>query len=140
MEEIYTLLDEIDEWFYNYDDLDGIYGNGWDVFWNEGFDYVDPICDEYIGLISKVEEAIPWSTSTIEGVLGTQPIIYSIADVTSTDGNANLFKEELVMHGGGRMQLPFACKAPKGTYRVAIIIENEGYSHRLDNVFTFIID
>ena len=140
MDEIYTRLDEIDEWFYHYDDLDGIYGNGLDVFWNEGFDYVDPICDEYIGLISKVEEAIPWSTSTIEGVLGTQPIMYSIADVTSTDGNANLFKEELVMHGGGRMQLPFACKAPKGTYRVAIIIDNEGYSHRLDNVFTFIID
>ena len=31
------------------------------------------------------------STSTIEGVLGTQPIMYSIADVTSTDGDANLF-------------------------------------------------
>ena len=31
---------------------------------------------------------------------GTQPIMYSIADVTSTDGNADLFKEELVMQGG----------------------------------------
>ena len=47
MDEIYTRLDEIDEWFYHYDDLDGIYGNGLDVFWNEGFDYVDPICDVF---------------------------------------------------------------------------------------------
>ena len=140
IDEILVRLDEIDEWFNHYGELDGIYSNGMFVFWDEGYDDVDPICDEYLGLMNKIEEAIPWSTSTIEGVLGTQPIRYSIADVTSTDGNADLFKEELVMYGGGRMQLPFACKAPKGTYRVSIIIENEGYSHRLDNAFTYIID
>ena len=140
IDEILARLDEIDEWYSHYDELDGVYNDGLFVFLDEGYDDVDPICDEYIGLVSKIEDAIPWSTSTIEGVLGTQPIRYSIADVTSTDGNADLFKEELVIYGGGRMQLPFACKAPKGTYRVSIIIENEGYSHRLDNVFTFIID
>ncbi len=140
IDEILARLGEINEWLSHYYELENTYYYGMDVFWDEGYDDVDPICDEYLGLMSKIEEAIPWSTSTIEGVLGTQPIRYSIADVTSTNGNADLFKEELVMYGGGRMQLPFACKAPKGTYRVSIIIENEGYSHRLDNAFTFIID
>ena len=73
-------------------------------------------------------------------MLGTQPITYSVADVTSVDGDAELFKSELEIYGGGRMQLPFACKAPKGTYRVAILVENEGYSSLLENVFTFIIE
>lgn len=142
IDEIYARMDELVEWL---DYLDGLYFTSYDLedvlldagYW---YDEIEMLCDKYRGLRKTIEEAIPWSTATIEGVLGTQPIQYSIANVSSTDGDADLFMSELDIYGGGRMQLPFACKAPKGTYRVSILIENEGYSNLLDNAFTFIVE
>lgn len=142
IDEIYARMDELGEWM---DHLDGLYDTSFELeevlldagYW---YDEIEELCNKYFGLQKTIEEAIPWSTATIEGVLGTQPILYSIANVTSPDGDVDLFKSELEIYGGGRMQLPFACKAPKGTYRVSILVENEGYSGLLENAFTFIIE
>lgn len=117
----------------------------WDIEGEFDYDEFMAIYEQYLwyfSAIASVESGgLPWTTATIEGVLGTEPITYSIANVTAEDGgDADVFKSELVMYGGGRMQLPFDCKAPKGKYRVSILVENEGYSNIVENAFTFIVD
>ena len=148
MDEISARLDEIESLVNAYydeeyliDDAKFYLGEG---FQGDGMGYsvaeAERICNQYLSYSSTVEQGLPWTTATIEGVLGTEPVQYSIADVTSEDGNAEIFRRELVIYGGGRMQLPFDCKAPKGKYRVSILIKNEGYSNVLENVFTFVVD
>ena len=141
VDEIYTQLDELQP------QLDDAYNKLFDAqdefYYDMGISYkeMEVIRDQYLALFSTIDLGLPWTTAMIEGILGTQPITYSIAGITAEDGgDAAILKEELVMYGGGRMQLPFDCKAPKGTYHVSILVENEGYSNRLDNVFTFIVD
>ena len=141
IDEIYALLDELEP------QLDDAYNDSFDaqdVFYDDmgiGYREMEIIRDQYLALFSTIELGLPWTTAMIEGVLGTQPIAYSIAGITAEDGgDAAILEKELVMYGGGRMQLPFDCKAPKGTYHVSILVENEGYSNHLDNIFTFIVD
>lgn len=140
LDEIWDRLDElnmlIDEGYYELYDYEyefaemGIDGKGLEI-----------LRDQYMSLFSSIELGLPWTTAMIEGILGTQPISFSIASITAEDGgDADMFRNELVIFGGGRMQLPFECKSPKGTYRVSILVENEGYSSTLENIFTFIID
>ncbi len=82
----------------------------------------------------------PWVTLRIQGVLGTEPIIYSIESVKASDGgNAELFKNELEIIGGGTMYYPIQPKAPAGTYVVSIRLTNEGYSKVLEEAYTFVV-
>ena len=80
----------------------------------------------------------PWVTSVIQGVMGTQPINYEIAGVKASEGgNAEAFKAELEIRGAGLMQVPLYPQAPVGKYVVSIRVYNEGYSHVLEEVYTF---
>lgn len=89
----------------------------------------------------RVANRISWTTSEIEGVDGTAPIFYSIADVwAEKGGNADIFRSEIVIKGGGRMTMPYDFKSPAGYYHLSITISNEGYSRTLKDVFTFIIN
>ena len=88
----------------------------------------------------RLELGTPWVTLRMQGVLGTEPIIYSIESVKASDGgNADLFKGELEIIGGGTMYYPIQPKAPAGTYVVSIRLTNEGYSKVLENAYTFIV-
>lgn len=139
-------IDEINERMEVLENIIAIYERPWDFPWDMeadgycSYNEATVLYDQYLSYFATLELGVPWSTATIEGVLGTEPIQYSIANVTSEDGDAEIFKDELVIYGGGRMQLPFDCKAPKGKYRVSILVENEGYSNVLENAFTFIVD
>lgn len=88
----------------------------------------------------RLELGTPWVTLRMQGVLGTEPIVYSIESVKASDGgNAELFKEELEIIGGGSMYYPIQPKAPAGTYIVSIRLTNEGYSKVLEEAYTFIV-
>lgn len=96
---------------------------------------LDPVLDK-----AKIENEAPWVTTKIQGVLGTPPINYRIANVTATEGgDAGLFREELTIRGGGTMLVPLVPRAPQGRYKVSIEIYNEGYTQIKENAFTFII-
>lgn len=158
IDDLYAELEELDEEFdadriaeieERLEEVDGViaeYERPWDIPYemeDEGYctyDEAEVLYNQYLSYFSTIEQGLPWTTATIEGVLGTEPIQYSIANVTSEGGDAEVFRNELVIYGGGRMQLPFECKAPSGKYHVSILVENEGYSNLLENVFTFIID
>lgn len=143
IEEIYTILGEkellLEDFYTAQSSIDDA---KWYIESEMEFTYAEAeiIYNQYLSYVSMIEKELPWTTARIEGVLGTEPIQYSIAGVTSEDGDAEIFRHELTIYGGGRMELPFNCKAPKGKYRVSILVENEGYSDVLENAFTFIID
>ena len=89
---------------------------------------------------TRVDNNAPWVTYPMQGVLGTQPINYAIADVEATDGgNAQKFREELVMRGGGMMEVPLDPASPVGTYVVSVRVYNEDHSQILTGAFTFTI-
>lgn len=95
---------------------------------------LDPLKDAY----RKMNNA-PWVSPICQGVDGTAPVIFEIADVTSDDGDAAMFKSLLSIRGGGRMEFPLVVSVPAGRYVVTLRVSNEGYSKILPEVFTFIV-
>lgn len=99
------------------------------------------VLDRLRDLRVRVGKPIPWTTSEIEGVDGTAPIFYTIAGVRAEKGgDAELFRQQLEIKGGGRLVVPYDFKAPAGYYKVSVAITNEGYSRTIENAFTFIVN
>lgn len=97
---------------------------------------------EILGLQKQLSDKIPWTTMQIEQILGTEPLVYSLAKVESDRGeNAAVdFARYLTVIGGGRIYVDSAVDSPEGMYRISLLVENEGHSTVLENVFTFIIE
>lgn len=74
--------------------------------------------------------------------MGTEPLIYSLAKIESDRGEnaAADFARYLTVIGGGRIYVDSAVDSPEGMYYVSLLVENEGHSALLENVFTFIIE
>ena len=81
----------------------------------------------------------PWATEAIQGVRGTEIINYEIFKVTSEDGNADLFKKDLSIIGGGIMFFPLGSDAPLGKYKVSVKISNEDHVSILEDIYTFVV-
>lgn len=89
----------------------------------------------------KIDNHTPWTTSAIDGVLGTDPIYYHIHEVKSTDGNVAGFMKYLSIMGGGRFVVNWKDEqVPSGRYVVSIEISNEGYTKIIEDAFTFIVE
>ncbi|MDE5610606.1 MAG: hypothetical protein K2I90_01130 [Odoribacter sp.] len=84
---------------------------------------------------------IPWTTSCIEQLLGTEPIIYTLENLRSDQGEAAAadFAKYLTVIGGGRMYVDTRVNSPAGKYIVSLRVSNDGYSVVLPDVFTFIL-
>ena len=88
----------------------------------------------------------PWTSQRIQGVSGTNPVNYEFLSVDVADGGdatkfAAAVKEGLITVNGGTINLfPKAVQTlPNGRYTVNLRVYNEGYSHELRGLFTFII-
>lgn len=89
----------------------------------------------------RIAHKSPWVTSQVEGVLGTEPMIYSVEDVKVIGkGDASVFKQEIQIMGGGRFVFPFSFASPDGLYVISIRITNEGYSKVILDAFYFSIE
>ncbi len=84
---------------------------------------------------------IPWTTSCIEQLLGTEPITYTLVNIRSDRGEAAAadFGRYLTVIGGGRMYVEARVNSPAGKYIVSLRVSNEGYSVVLPDIFTFIL-
>ena len=84
---------------------------------------------------------IPWTTSCIEQLLGTEPITYTLVSIRSDRGEAAAadFGRYLSVIGGGRMYVDAKVNSPAGKYMVSLRVSNEGYSVVLPDIFTFIL-
>ena len=82
----------------------------------------------------KVEA--PWVTNQSQGVVGTA----SLYDVKASDGgDAEIFKTELKIRGGGIMEVPFVPESPNGRYVISLRVEAEEYTSIIEDAFTFVI-
>lgn len=90
---------------------------------------------------NMINSGANWVSSEISGVLGTNPLIYSIEDVkVENGGDAELFKEQAWIIGGGRVYFPSKnIKTPNGTYILSIRVSNEGYSAVLEDILRVVI-
>lgn len=123
-------------------------GESWDlrqeltqIAQDMGFDSAAEITDGAAKLENTIKYEIPWVTSPVEGILGTQPMSYSIGEVKNESlENAELFRQSLSIMGGGIMFVALDLKAPAGTYIVSVVVENEGQRALLEDAFTFIVE
>ena len=96
---------------------------------------LDPVQDA-----KRIENDAPWVTGRIQGVLGTNPLIYDFVSVKApSDDAAGIFAKEITVRGSGILELPLNTKLPVGDYVITIKVANEGYSHILTDVFTFTV-
>ena len=80
-----------------------------------------------------------WVTLGLQGYEGTQPIYFQLESVTSSLGEeaAAIFKEELVVKGGGVMMYPLENNARPGFYTISVRLSNAGYSRVVKDAYTF---
>ena len=97
----------------------------------------DPVKDAL-----RIKNDAPWRALTLQGFLGTPPIMFSIENVTSPNGQeaADLFKKELSILGGGSLLYKLRGEAPLGRYVISVRLTNEGYSKVVPDAFTFIVE
>lgn len=89
----------------------------------------------------------PFTSTYMQGLAGTQPLIFGFHSVkASKGGDASKFLElvrtgAVLVRGGGYVQIsPQAAKQlPYGEYLISIEVKNEGYSAILKDVLTFIV-
>lgn len=88
-------------------------------------------------LQSRLDYEIPWTTSLIQGVLGTEPLLYEIESVKGPDADA--FLRYTGMMGGGRIYVKWDIDVPAGEYVVSVKVSNEGYIKVFEDAFTFVV-
>lgn len=93
---------------------------------------LDPVEDA-----RQIEFEIPWQSTSIEGILGTAPIQYSIKNITCDYPEAT---SQFSMQGAGIIKLPWNHTVPPGRYVFDVEVSNEGYNVVLERIFTVIVE
>lgn len=93
---------------------------------------LDPVEDA-----RQIEFEIPWQSTSIEGILGTAPIRYSIKNITCDYPEAT---SQFSMQGAGIIKLPWNHTVPPGRYVFDVEVSNEGYNVVLERIFTVIVE
>lgn len=86
-----------------------------------------------------LDKNIPWTSTTIEGILGTNPIRYEIVEIKSDEGDVHDLRKYLEVGGGGRIILSSKVNSPKGKYVVSLSVSNEGQRFILNDIYTIIL-
>lgn len=82
---------------------------------------------------------IPWVSTAIQGVEGTNPIIVTITDVISDDGNADKMLQYLTVRSNGMLTVPCRHDIPEGHYKISLHFKGPGYERELRDIFTIIV-
>lgn len=87
------------------------------------------------------KQNIPWVSTSIEGIDGTQPILISIKDIRALVGSATFdeIKQYVSVRGDGTFTIPLNHNIPVGRYLVSLAVSNEGYTKYIDDCFTIIV-
>lgn len=82
---------------------------------------------------------VPWVTTPIQGLDGTNPIRVAVKSVATDIGNADKLKEYITIRGDGTMTIPAKTDLSVGEYKVSLDFTNESYSKSIENAFTFFV-
>lgn len=109
-------------------------------------EYVPKVVEVYKQADPESERAqnnAPWTSFPIQGVMGTSPINYKIADVKCEEGgNADVFKKEIdkqtIRLQGSILQIfqSAVSTLPIGKYILTITVFNEGHQKTLPDIIT----
>ncbi len=92
--------------------------------------------------MNRMELKMPWQGTEIEGIEGTFPIFYRIADVKGVSGRT--VPEEIArqfrISGKGRIEIGWDHTLPVGTYQVSLEVKNEGYDRIVPDLFRVIVE
>lgn len=89
----------------------------------------------------KIDYKLPWVSASIEGVLGTQPLLFTVIKIKSDNMEAaEKFMNYIGVFGDGAIYVNIEVDVPPGNYTVSLEIENEGRSRILEDAFTFVVD
>ena len=80
---------------------------------------------------------LPWETTVIEGIRGTNPMKVYVHSAKTKDGNEKAMLESLKVRGDGTMTIPLTHSVPVGTYVISLRVENEGYTQLIYDCYTF---
>ncbi|MDY4042777.1 MAG: hypothetical protein SOY65_03100 [Marinifilaceae bacterium] len=116
-----------------------------------GYNTVEECLNEMYGIKEYTYSAdyvrwktdMPWLSTKIQGVIGTEPMYIEIKDVTSSEGEAaaDAMRAVINVRGDGMISVPLDVSSiPLGTYEVSLTVYNEGYSKDLDDIFTIYVD
>lgn len=90
----------------------------------------------------RLKFEIPWVTPQIEGVEGTEPLVYTILEIKGPGLEAvNKFSDYIEIIGGGRIciQQEVVENVPAGEYVVSVRVNNEEREKVFPDAFTFVI-
>lgn len=121
------------------------------AIWSIRYEQIPEIEDQITAAIGNIESEIvliqrrlekktAYTTSIIDKVKGTAPLIYSIAGIKALDeGDADRFADYVSVMGGGRFIITWDENIPVGRYIISLYVENEGWKNLLPEVFTIIV-
>ena len=70
---------------------------------------------------------------------GYLPNELEVRKTLDPEEDAEIFKKEITVRGGGVMELPLYTELPEGRYVVTLKVSNDGYSELLSDVYTFVV-
>mgnify|MGYP006874103298 CR=1 FL=1 len=88
---------------------------------------------------NRVKYNIPWTSTPIEGIEGSEPIYCKIKSITSTDGNVGKLSDCISIRGDGTISVPVKNEVPIGRYIISLNFSNEGWSKDVNECFTIIV-
>lgn len=95
---------------------------------------LDPVIDA-----DRMAKKYNWVTLPMDGIEGTQPILFTIHSVATEGGDVSQFLKDVKVRGNGTFDVSFNNVIPAGTYKITLKVENEGYSDILKDVFTIVV-
>ena len=89
----------------------------------------------------QIDMNIPWVSTQMEGVEGTQPITLSIAEVKSTSAfDKEQFLSDVNVRGNGIFEVALKHQIPSGRYLISLEAKNEGHTKLIPDIFTVIVE
>ena len=140
-----------DEAYFAYEAVKTVFDSISGIVWDIDYMYIPDIEEQIksnIGNIDteivlfqrRLDNKVAYTSSSIDQLQGTAPLIYSIAAVKAEgEGDAEKFADYLSVMGSGRFLISWDDDIPVGRYVISLYVENEGWKNLLADVFTVIV-
>lgn len=96
---------------------------------------------ELVLMRRRLDNHVAYSSSGIDKMDGTAPLIYTIAGIkVEGKGDAGKFSDYVSVMGSGRFLIGWDENIPLGRYVISLYVENEGWKDLLPDVFTVVVE
>lgn len=130
----------------------------WEKYYNDWENYKDygyPTIESWmeflhdIGVYEEIESKgpdtdrsrydIPWVSTQIQGVEGTNPIFVTISNVTTDTGDVDKLLENITVRSDGTFTIPCRHDIPVGRYKISLNFRGPGHEAAFEDIFTVIV-